>query len=434
MKKIFLFFILATLITCKPKGDPTPEDATTVYPNYVLVSGNSGQTISLNWAIGKSQGCGFECMNVPNYKYYQPDRYDVYLSTENEKTLRKVATVTGNLNKLDLDLPDKQLYYFQVRVIYNKARLDIASNVILLTGDAIPKSDKIEFQRQSYSIDWQGSQYTANIDATTLLQNQSKTVLTGGDRAGGQANWIQDFKTGEQVFIWKTTRPVSGKISPDGSKALLTTSDLNSDGTYTNNLYLFEVAQRRITPLTTWKKEISNVIWNPSSEFCSLVYFDRASGEVALATINISTAKLNILRQENLNRFNSIAILDWLSYDGQVYFKETIDFPSSTARMTIYSISVNGDKLSKVTAFENTTSWYEYSQTISPNGDKIIFTSRKSGKIGMWLKDVKQNRIFQVVNSLPSYHSIVGWRNNTDFVYQVNDNSGKEQHFSLSLK
>lgn len=434
MNRIVVGFILLLVMSCKPKGDVKPQGKQTVYPDYVFVTGDSGQPVGLNWSIGKSKACGWECWgDTTTFNYYQPSRYDIYLSTENDNSLKKSYSINGDLNETNLNLPDNQTYYVRVKAIYDKPKIELSSNIIIISTNQIRKSEEFSFSEQLYTIAKDGKQYTGSFNRPLLTQAQTKVVLTGNNKSGEWANWIQDVKTGEQIFIWETQKPVYGKISPNEKKVLLVVPEATPIGTDNHNLYLFDITTNSLTPLTNWKKTIVNVVWAPNSDFSSMVYYDRLTGEIELATINVLTSKQNVLRQENLNKFNSISLLDWLESDGQIYFSEIRNFPESYAKMTLLSIDSEGSKLTKVTEFENTTHWYEYSHKYNPAAQKMVFTSRRSGKTGMWVSDIKQKRVYQIINFLPESYSVLGWKDNNQVVYQTIDSTGKMSYYSLSI-
>lgn len=434
MSRIVIGFIILLMINCKPKGDLNPEGRQTVYPNYVFMTGNSGQPVVLNWVIGKSKACGWECWgDTTTFNYYKPDYYDIYLSTENENLLKKSLTLKGDLSEINLNLPDNKTYYVQIKAIYRNPKLELSSNIIIISSNQIRQSEPFLFSEQLYILEKDGKQYTDESNKPLFNKARNKILLTGNTKSGEWANWIQDVKTGEQVFMWETQKPIYGKISPDEKKALLVVPETSPTGTDSHNLHLFDIATKRFITLTNWKKTISNAIWSPTSDFCSIVYYDTSTGEIALATINVLTSKINVLRQENLNRFNSISLLDWLESDSQIYFNEIRNFPESYAKMTLFSIDNEGNNLIKVTEFENTTHWYEYSHKYNPVAQKLVFTSRRSGKTGMWVNDIKQKRVYQIVNSLSESYSILGWKDNNELIYQTIDNVGKVGYHSLLI-
>ncbi|AXE20847.1 hypothetical protein DR864_25480 [Runella rosea] len=434
MTRMVISFIMLVMISCRSKGDLNPQGRQTVYPDYISVTGNSGQPVSLNWIIGKSKACGWECWgDTTTYNYYQPDYYDIYLSTENGSSFTKTYTVKGDLNGSDLALPDNRTYYIRVKAIYTKLQLEISSNIIILSGDSVRQSEIFPFVGQIYTIEKDGDQYMATHNEPLFNKVHSKVVLTGSSKSGKWANWIQDVKTGEQRFIWKTTIPAFGKISPDGKKVLLKVSEINAGRADSHNLHLFDTQTNQFTALTNWKKTISNVVWSPTSDFCSTVFYESPAGEITLATINIVTSKITILRQENLGSFNSLSLLDWLESDSKIYFSEIRNFPEANAKMTLFTIGKEGDKLTKITDFENTTYWYEYSHTYNPTAEKLVFTSRRSGKTGMWVKDIKHNREYQIVNSLTDSYTLLGWKSDNELVYQIISSDGKTNYYSLNV-
>ncbi len=433
MKSLSFILVICGLMACKNKNaDIPPISIEKVYPTYVYLAGDCGREVELKWSLYKPKACGFECFgdNVV-YEYFKPDFYKIYASSD-KANLKLIKQIVDNLDSTILILDKKTSYYVQVKAVYIAKNIEISSSIIMVSSDDLPQRQDFTLSNQYPTFDLQGVKYESNLYWPIIDKNQNLVIHSGGDNKGNWVNWIQDISTGKQVFIWKNSFPSYGKISPDGKKAIMVRTE-RTQGKEVSDLFLFDIDTQKITQVTNWGSQSYTFFWSPNSQAIAIGYSDYQANELVLATMDLTTKSLKKIVTKDLKKFDSVWLLDWLK-DNSIRFGETLNFPDSyNSKATLYNLNVANGNINKMADLENTGLWYEYGFKYNESGTKLAFTSRRSGKDAIWVKDLLTGRDYGIGNNINSSGTINGWKNDKEIIYRTTINNA-DKHYLLTIE
>jgi Tol biopolymer transport system component len=431
MKSLSFILVIFGLMACKNKNaDVSPISIEKVYPTNIFLAGDCGREIKLKWGIYKPKPCGFECFgdNVV-YEYIKPDFYKIYASSD-KANLKLLRQVDNNTDSVSIVLEKKTSYYVQIKAIYLIQNKEVSSSLIMVSSDDLPRPQDVTLSNQYATFDLQGVKYESNLYSPILDKNQNLVIHSGGDNKGNWVNWIQDINTGRQVFIWENERPSWGKISPDGKKVVMVKTEQIQGGKEAKDLFLFDIDTQKITQITNWGSQFYTFFWSPNSQSITVTYSDYQANESVLAIMDLATRNLKKITSKALNKFDSVWLLDWLK-DNSIRFGETLNFSDSyNSKATLYSLNVSNGNISKIGNLENTGIWYEYSFKYNESGTKLVFTSRRSGKDAIWVKDLTTGRAYGIENNIHSSGTINGWKSDKEIVYRISTNTADKYYES----
>lgn len=440
MRYYVLGLLYVILLSCRDKA--TQVRPVEVYPSGIYLKGISGTSVNLSWQVYGGYSCGWECFPDENdYKHIVPDYYEIY--TGNSKSsLSRYKIISGKSTDLNEIFPQNQSLYIQLKAIYSAGAKEAVSNVIMVSSDKIPQSQRLDTQYNGFTMDNQGEKFVSVWVIRPTVLNDSKAILVGKNNNNEYGTWFQDKINNKQVWLWKNI--TSAAWSPDKRKVLLSKL-IDKKTESVNELYIFDSESFQLEPIPFKGKSVSGFSWSPDSKsvvFCSsdsLSNYKIHKKELGVADIatlletNNNTAAFHAGTQA-IEGFYS---LKWKAADEIIVQKSLTYIKGNQAlgEQQIYSLNTNNKTLIRASVFED-SDWTEWSLASNDNGSKIAFVSRRSGYAALWIKDVLKNRMYQLSNQacLSCNLSFNEWITNDELVYStLNSNSDELIFYKVKL-
>ncbi|GAB2575152.1 hypothetical protein GCM10027190_26140 [Spirosoma areae] len=321
-----------------------------------------------------------------------PAQYEIYISENSEKELRKVAVLDGNIQEYALhNQPEGKTIYAWVKAVHPKLTTS-TSNIATTNTGRLGTSDMLFPDNTLYATygAWGGlSLVYSGLEGIAIVQPDGRV-----HKLNGKGGW-----------------PV---LSADGQTVAFPAT-INTNTSYSTQLFVETVATGTLRLLDT-QQAIYSVEWSNDGQF--LAYIAYAQGQ------NKSVWTRSITENKRV-RLYTPAIgpnqltdgqIDW-SPDGTfiVAAQERGYIPEHGAVSNLMKIPVIGGEPQPMLLSD----WRDEQPAFSPDGQRLAFISNRSGYQAIWVMNIKTGKLQQITGSQEqlAYTNRLDWMNNTQLTY-----------------
>ncbi|GEM_PF-1642413 len=378
MKLIYSFLLLAVsafFFTACNKSQQGKDEVLT----YFLEGERTESEVKLRW---QATACGlvYECPVLA------PDRFEIQMSKGNMQNFVALETVSGADTTFTVDHLEKGVPYYFKLIARNGKKKTSEANLICIIPDNNPAIRKVladritDFRDVSWSSDQSIVSYTAKLD-------EQGNPLNGG----AYYSVFVESLNGGLTFVEENAR--SARLSPDG-KMLVYASE-NNLPRFRSDIILYDINSRTKTKLVSNMGFAYLPNWSADGEWISFLVEDADSRALFIYKIHKSggeAIKVSENIGEVLNSGSGIDNMSWSKDNTTIMF----DMPVRTkAVKSIMSIPSGGGAIS---VWEQSALWDDCAPSVSPDGNYLVFISRRASNSDIWIKNLKTNELKQVTS------------------------------------
>jgi Tol biopolymer transport system component len=417
MRKILLFFSLIVIVSCD-KNDDANSDGSKTDEAFLwvprLIGFINDKQVELNWY----NYIGFYKMMIIPYNYVDPDKFEIYQSSETVHDFKKMIEIdfNGENEYIVKNLKNNKPYYYYI-LSKKKGYHSLSSDTIMVIPN--PMSELTTLISTDYLHTVTSVSTAPEIDKIAYVDKYYQ--WNGGDNCCSSVSVLISNTDGSDSKLVEING-YDPDWSPDNNKIVYRTENREFNNGYgiPSQIALYDYTSDKIKKLTT------DTAYNYSPVFSKdgslVLYQSNKNGpdiySTSLKLINLQTLEINqIADLSDINMANGLKP-NWI--DNEAFLFQLTD------RNYITHICQSSIKTKELTIVIN-SQWNDFCPASSPDKNKIAFISNRSGSNQVWLYCPNTKTYKQLTGHLKEDYidetwNKIDWTDNSNIIFNIGDN------------